>query len=90
MQRVYDASVKWLLARPVIAIGSYIVISVIAILMFVKWPSTFIPEEDDGYFMIAIKTASSTSTTPTIGPVISPIACSVAARASSFPSYSDA
>ena len=50
MQRVYDASVKWLLARPVIAIGSYIVISVIAILMFVKWPSTFIPEEDDGYF----------------------------------------
>ena len=75
MQRVYDASVKWLLARPVIAIGSYIVISVIAILMFVKWPSTFIPEEDDGYFMIAIQlpAASSLERTQMVGKQIDAI-----------------
>ena len=67
--------VKWLLARPVIAIGSYIVISVIAILMFVKWPSTFIPEEDDGYFMIAIQlpAASSLERTQMVGKQIDAI-----------------
>ncbi len=75
MQRIYDASVKWLLARPVIAIGSYIIISVIAILMFVKWPSTFIPEEDDGYFMIAIQlpAASSLERTQMVGKQIDAI-----------------
>ena len=75
MQRVYDASVKWLLARPVIAIGSYVVISIIAILMFVKWPSTFIPEEDDGYFMIAIQlpAASSLERTQRVGKQIDAI-----------------
>lgn len=79
MQRVYDASVKWLLARPVIAIGSYIVISVIAILMFVKWPSTFIPEEDDGYFMIAIQlpAASSLERTQMVGKQIDAICQSI-------------
>ncbi len=50
-------------------------LSVIAILMFVKWPSTFIPEEDDGYFMIAIQlpAASSLERTQMVGKQIDAI-----------------
>lgn len=75
MQRTYDNSVKWLLTRPVIAIGSYVLMSVIAILLFVKWPTTFIPEEDDGYFMIAVQlpAASSLDRTQMVGKQIDAI-----------------
>lgn len=75
MQRTYDNSVKWLLVRPVIAIVSYVILSVIAILLFVKWPTTFMPEEDDGYFMIAIQlpAASSLDRTERVGKQIDAI-----------------
>lgn len=53
LQDVYDGSVRWLLANPIKAIGSYIIISILTIVWFIKWPTTFIPEEDQGYFMIA-------------------------------------
>lgn len=75
MQRTYDNSVKWLLVRPVIAIVSYVILSVIAILLFVKWPTTFMPEEDDGYFMIAVQlpAASSLDRTQRVGKQIDAI-----------------
>lgn len=75
MQHTYDTSVKWLLARPVVAIGSYVVVSVLAILLFVKWPTTFMPEEDDGYFMIAVQlpAASSLERTQAVGKQIDAI-----------------
>lgn len=75
VQKGYDGSVKWLLARPVFAIGSYVVVSVIAILLFVKWPSTFIPEEDDGYFIVSVQLppASSLDRTQAVGKQIDAI-----------------
>lgn len=75
MQRTYDNSVKWLLVRPVIAIISYVILSAIAILLFVKWPTTFMPEEDDGYFMIAVQlpAASSLDRTERVGKQIDAI-----------------
>lgn len=75
MQRTYDNSVKWLLVRPLIAIISYVILSAIAILLFVKWPTTFMPEEDDGYFMIAVQlpAASSLDRTERVGKQIDAI-----------------
>ena len=69
MQRTYNRSVKWLLAKPVVAISSFVVLSVIALLLFVKWPSTFMPEEDDGYFIVSVQlpAASSLERTEAVG-----------------------
>ena len=75
MQRTFNRSVKWLLARPVMAIGSFVVLSVIAFLLFVKWPTTFMPEEDDGYFVVSVQlpAASSLERTEAVGKQIDAI-----------------
>ena len=75
MQRTYNRSVKWLLAKPVVAISSFVVLSVIALLLFVKWPSTFMPEEDDGYFIVSVQlpAASSLERTEAVGKQIDDI-----------------
>ena len=54
-QGVYDRIVKWLLERPVAALVSYGAFTLIAIFLFVKWPSTFVPDEDDGYFIAVVQ-----------------------------------
>lgn len=73
MQNTYDSSVKWLLKHQVIAIGSYIILSIVAVFWFIKWPTTFIPEEDDGYFIISVQLppASSLDRTQMVGNKIS-------------------
>ena len=69
MQRTYDCSVKWLLEKPVVAISSFVLLSAIAFLLFVKWPTTFMPEEDDGYFIVSVQlpAASSLERTEAVG-----------------------
>ena len=54
-QGVYDKIVKWLLQRPGMALASYGALTVIALLLFMHWPSTFIPDEDDGYFIAVVQ-----------------------------------
>ena len=54
-QGVYDRIVEYLLRRPGASIVSYAVFTLIAVLLFVKWPSTFVPEEDDGYFLAVVQ-----------------------------------
>ena len=75
MQHTYNRSVKWLLAKPVMAICSFAVLSVIALVLFVKWPSTFMPEEDDGYFIVSVQlpAASSLERTEAVGKQIDAI-----------------
>ena len=55
LQRIYDKSVGFLLRRAGIAAVSFIVMALFALYMFRIWPTTFIPEEDDGYFIIAVQ-----------------------------------
>lgn len=55
IQRIYDKSVEWLLPRPIAAAISFILLVALSLLLFIKWPSTFIPEEDDGYVIIAVQ-----------------------------------
>ncbi len=50
--------VKWvgsLLKRPIVAILIYVVICAIAFWGFIKWPSSYIPQEDQGYFMTSVQ-----------------------------------
>ena len=55
IQRTYDYCVKWLLRKPAVAAISFAALAILAVVMFVKWPSTFIPEEDDGYMIISVQ-----------------------------------
>ena len=75
MQHTFNRSVKWLLTRPVMAMSSFVVLSVIALLLFVKWPTTFMPEEDDGYFVVSVQlpAASSLERTEAVGKQIDAI-----------------
>ena len=75
MQRTFNHSVKWFLARPVVAMSTFVVLSAIALLLFVKWPTTFMPEEDDGYFIVSVQlpAASSLERTEAVGKQIDAI-----------------
>lgn len=54
-QGIYDKTVGWLLRRPAAALLSYAGFTALAVILFMKWPSTFIPEEDDGYFLAVVQ-----------------------------------
>ena len=55
LQHLYDKVVGFLLKKAWVAAGSFIAMSLLALYMFGVWPTTFIPDEDDGYFIIAVQ-----------------------------------
>ena len=55
VQRFFDHTVSRLLVRPVLAAVTFVIFGLAAFGMFSKWPTTFLPEEDDGYFMVAVQ-----------------------------------
>ena len=63
MQLAFDHSAAYLLRKPLIAATTFIAMCVAAILMFIKWPSTFIPDEDEGYMIIAAQLPPASSLT---------------------------
>lgn len=52
---LYTRSIGVFLKRPWVAIVIYIVICAAAFWGFVKWPTSYVPEEDMGYFMTSIQ-----------------------------------
>ena len=74
-QGVYDSTVKWLLQRPFISFVSFAILTVIAVILFMRWPSTFIPDEDDGYFIAVVQLppAASLERTQAVGDKINAI-----------------
>lgn len=59
--KAYNASLgrysKWigsLLRKPLMAIGIYTILCLAAFWGFIKWPSSYIPQEDQGYFMTSV------------------------------------
>lgn len=55
LQRVFERVVRWLLAHPLSSLASYTLLSILALVWFIQWPTTFLPEEDDGYFLVAVQ-----------------------------------
>ncbi|WP_195663780.1 efflux RND transporter permease subunit [Bacteroides congonensis] len=74
-QGAYDGIVKWLLKRPGFSFISYAILTVIAVLLFMHWPSTFVPDEDDGYFIAVVQLppAASLERTQAVGDKINAI-----------------
>lgn len=74
-QNTYDRIVKWLLIRPGVALITYGIFTALAVILFMKWPSTFVPNEDDGYFIAVVQLppASSLERTQAVGQQINRI-----------------
>lgn len=51
----YEKTIGKLLKRPKTTLAVYSAIVVVALIIFVKWPSSYIPEEDMGYFMTSVQ-----------------------------------
>ena len=68
VQRVYDRIVGFLLRRAWLAAVTFCIMAILAAYMFKSWPTTFIPDEDDGYFIVSIQLppASSLSRTEAV------------------------
>ena len=65
LKRLFDRTVGTLLVRPVLAAVTFLIMAVAAFTLYERWPSTFIPEEDDGYFMVAVQLPAASSLTRT-------------------------
>lgn len=78
VQRVYDKSVGFLLRKVWLAATSFVVLVLLAIFMFSDWPTTFIPDEDDGYFIISVQLppASSLARTEKVAAMVEEIVSS--------------
>ena len=65
LQRLFDRTVGILLVRPALTAITFLIMTVAAFTLYDRWPSTFIPEEDDGYFMVAVQLPPASSLTRT-------------------------
>lgn len=52
---VYNHIVDRFLKHPMVAIGIYLVVTVAAFWGFVDWPTSYIPDEDLGYFLTSVQ-----------------------------------
>lgn len=52
-QQIYDDITGKMLKKPVPTLIAFSIITAAAVLMFMRWPTTFIPQEDDGYFLVS-------------------------------------
>ena len=52
---IYDSWVGRMLRRPFAALAAFAVIIAVAFWGFVKWPTSYVPEEDMGYFMTSVQ-----------------------------------
>lgn len=52
---VYVKGIGGLLRKPLVAIGVYAVLCFLAFWGFFKWPTSYVPEEDMGYFIASVQ-----------------------------------
>ena len=75
VQKAYDSTVGFLLRKWWLAAISFVAMVVLAVYMFTHWPTTFIPDEDDGYFIVSVQLppASSLSRTEAVASMVEDI-----------------
>lgn len=54
-ERLYDRIVKTMLAHSGISLAAFLLLAGLAFWGFVKWPSSYIPSEDMGYFITSVQ-----------------------------------
>ncbi|MBD5232794.1 MAG: multidrug efflux RND transporter permease subunit [Bacteroidales bacterium] len=61
VRNVYNSTVGRLLRKPVLAMIIFVVICGAAFFGFLRWPTSYVPEEDMGYFMTSVQLPSGAS-----------------------------
>ncbi len=51
----YKRCIHTMLGHPGISLGVFVIISIIAFYGFIKWPTSYIPSEDMGYFIASVE-----------------------------------
>ncbi len=67
LQNSYTRAVGVLLRKSIITFGIFIILAGVAVTGFIKWPTTFIPAEDQGYFIVSVQLADGSSLHQTQG-----------------------
>jgi hydrophobe/amphiphile efflux-1 (HAE1) family protein len=72
VQHRYERMVDFLLRRPLLTFLSFLLLTVGTLYLFTHRPTTFLPEEDDGYFIVAVQLppAASLERTEAVGNLI--------------------
>lgn len=52
---LYDRIISRMLVRPTLSMSVFILLAALGVWGFVKWPTSYIPEEDMGYFMTSVQ-----------------------------------
>ncbi len=52
---LYDRIITSMLKRPRLALGTFLVLTFLAFWGYAEWPTSYIPEEDMGYFMTSVQ-----------------------------------
>ena len=52
---LYSKAIGKCLRHPAVAIGCYLLLCAAALWGFLRWPTTYVPEEDMGYFMTSVQ-----------------------------------
>ncbi len=55
VESLYDKIISAMLPRPLVSMLVFVAIAAVAFWGFVKWPTSYIPEEDMGYFMTSVQ-----------------------------------
>lgn len=58
---LYEKIISSMLARPLLSMAVFLVLAGAAFYGFVKWPTSYIPEEDMGYFMTSVELPTGSS-----------------------------
>jgi HAE1 family hydrophobic/amphiphilic exporter-1 len=60
-RRAYLRTLRWLLGRPPVTLAAYAAVLGLGVLLFLRVPTGFLPEEDSGYFIVMAQAPSGTS-----------------------------
>lgn len=52
---VYVSVITRLIRRPIFTTVVFLLLSTAAIVLFLRWPTSFIPDEDQGYFIVSVQ-----------------------------------
>lgn len=55
VENFYKSMVGKMLGRPGVSLGVFLIIAAVGIVGFLSWPTSYVPQEDQGYFMSSIQ-----------------------------------
>ncbi len=55
VESFYQRCVGRMLKHPIISLSVFLIIAAIGVVIFLKWPTSYVPQEDQGYFVTSVQ-----------------------------------